>query len=226
MKRKIFIIATAVILFGITGSASTLSYFTDTSEVTNVFTVGNADIELFRWYSPISRYYNKEEAPGVNERYESWLSASSNMLVGGKSVAIYPYITNVGNIDVYVRFNVYFPQELFDGGYIAYQYGDHIKDYGSETEDTEFVRNFANVVIDGKKYKRLRFTRIKPLAPHQQTTNSIYKSLGLTQKAIVGDPDLSDFVDENGKLNVKITAEAVQAYGFNTAQAAFDFAKL
>ena len=88
MKRKVLAIALAIICMSVAGSAVTLSYFTDTSEVTNNFTIGTTDIQFFRWYSPIARFYNSEEAPGVNERYENWLGASSNMLVGGKCSAI------------------------------------------------------------------------------------------------------------------------------------------
>ena len=88
MKQKVLIVALAAVCLAVTGSTVTLSYFTDTSEVTNSFSIGKTDVEFFRWYSPISRYYNSDEAPGVNQRYENWLSASSNMLVGGKSVSV------------------------------------------------------------------------------------------------------------------------------------------
>ena len=71
MKQKVLIVALAAVCLAVTGSTVTLSYFTDTSEVTNSFSIGKTDVEFFRWYSPISRYYNSDEAPGVNQRYEN-----------------------------------------------------------------------------------------------------------------------------------------------------------
>ena len=35
--------------------------------------------------------------------------------------------------------------------------------------------------------------------------------------------DLTGFADKNGKLNVKITADAVQTYGFSSALQAFSY---
>lgn len=225
MKKKILIVSLAIIMLGVTGSMTTLSYFTDTSEVTNQFLVGNTDITLFRWHSDItSTYYNKAMSEQLNTSYEEWLGTSANILVAGKQIAMKPYVTNNGNIDVYVRIKAYFPLELFSKDYITYSYGGTSKLPDEDPGDSEFVRNFANRTIDGKQYKEVTFTRREPLKPGMKTTMPIYQYIGLSTQVLKDESvDLSNFVDGNGKMIVKMTAEAVQSYGFSTPQQAFSY---
>ena len=225
MKKKIVTVALAVIMLGVTGSTTTLSYFTDTSEVTNQFLVGNTDITLFRWHSDItSTYYNKAMSEQLNTAYEEWLGTSANILVAGKQIAMKPYVTNNGNIDVYVRIKAYFPLELFSKDYITYSYGGTSKLPDEDPGDSEFVRNFANRTIDGKQYKEVTFTRREPLKPGMKTTMPIYQYIGLSTQVLKDESvDLSNFVEGHGKMIVKMTAEAVQSSGFNTPQQAFSY---
>lgn len=225
MKKKILIVSLAIIMLGVTGSMTTLSYFTDTSEVTNQFLVGNTDITLFRWHSDItSTYYNKAMSEQLNTSFEEWLGTSANILVAGKQIAMKPYVTNNGNIDVYVRIKAYFPLELFSKDYITYSYGGTSKLPDEDPGDSEFVRNFANRTIDGKQYKEVTFTRREPLKPGMKTTMPIYQYIGLSTQVLKDESvDLSNFVDGNGKMIVKMTAEAVQSYGFSTPQQAFSY---
>ena len=225
MKKKILIVSLAIIMLGVAGSMTTLSYFTDTSEVTNQFLVGNTDITLFRWHSDItSTYYNKAMSEQLNTSYEEWLGTSANILVAGKQIAMKPYVTNNGNIDVYVRIKAYFPLELFSKDYITYSYGGTSKLPDEDPGDSEFVRNFANRTIDGKQYKEVTFTRREPLKPGMKTTMPIYQYIGLSTQVLKDESvDLSNFVDGNGKMIVKMTAEAVQSYGFSTPQQAFSY---
>lgn len=224
MKKKIVTVALAVIMLGVTGSTTTLSYFTDTSEVTNNFSVGKTDIQFFRWYSPIARFYDANEAPGVNQRYESWLSASSNMLVGGKSVALYPYISNTGNMPVYVRMRMYIPSELYNNNYVTFAQTEGIVSISAENQDnTEWLRASKDAIVDGKAYREVTYYRKEPLAPRQQSSGAPITSIGLSRDVIGENVDLSGFVDANGKLVVKMAADAVQSYGFETVVKAFQF---
>ena len=223
MKQKVLIVALAAVCLAVTGSTVTLSYFTDTSEVTNSFSIGKTDVEFFRWYSPISRYYNSDEAPGVNQRYEDWLSASSNMLVGGKSVALYPYISNTGNMPVYVRMRMYIPSGLYDK-YVTFAQTEGIVSISAENQgNTEWLRASKDVTIEGKSYREVTYYRKEPLAPRQQSYVAPITSIGLSKDVIGEDVDLSGFVDSNGKLVIKMAADAVQSYGFDTAVKAFQF---
>ena len=78
--------------------------------------------------------------------------------------------------------------------------------------------------MDGKRYKRITFTRREALHPGYKTNTPIYQYVGLSMKALRDENlDLTGFADENGKLNVKITADAVQTYGFSSALQAFSY---
>ena len=225
MKKKILIASLAIIAVLSATSSLTLSYFTDSSVVINNFTVGNVDVEAFRWHEANDyEVYSKESAQRLNKVYDEWLGRSENIVVAGKQINMMPYAVNAGNVDAYVRIRVYFPLELFDKDYIIYSYGGSSKLPDEEAGESEFIRNFANVTIDGKRYKRITFTRREALAAGHKTLKPVYQYVGLsTQLLKHPEVDISDFVDENGKLTVKVEADAVQAYGFSTPQAAFSY---
>lgn len=225
MKKKILLVSLVAFMLIAANSSLTLSYFSDTSTVINNFTVGNADVEVFRWHDPVEyTTYSKENAQRLNTVYNEWLGRSENIVEAGKQISMMPYAVNAGNIDEYVRIRVYFPLELFDKGYIIYSYGGSSKLPDEDPESSEFIRTFANVTIDGKRYKQLTFTRREALKAGQKTVQPVYQYVGLSSQVLKHpEIDISDFTDENGKLSVKVTADAVQAYGFSTPQAAFSY---
>ena len=91
MKNKILAISFAVVLMAIAGSAATLSYFTDTSEVVNSFTIGSVDTTLFRWHAAVEgSSYDKASAERLNRVYDEWLARTENILVGGKKINFMP----------------------------------------------------------------------------------------------------------------------------------------
>lgn len=93
-----------------------------------------------------------------------------------------------------------------------------------EPGDSEFIRQFANRTIDGKRYKQITFTRREPLHAGYKTKMPIYQSIGLSMQVLKDESiDLSGFADENGKLAVKITTDAVQTHGFSSALQAFSY---
>ncbi len=225
MKKKIFLLSLAAIMIIAANSSLTLSYFTDSSVVINSFTVGNVDTEVFRWHDPVNEtYYSKESAQRLNTVYDEWLGRSENIVVAGKNINMMPYVVNAGNVDAYVRIRVYFPLELFSRDFITYDYGGSSKLPDEDPGNSEFVLNYSNVTIDGRQYKRVTFTRREALKAGQKTTSPVYQNVGLSIQLLKHpEIDVSGFVDANGKLNVRVEADAVQAYGFNTPQAAFSY---
>ena len=225
MKKKIFAIALAAVFFGISSSALTLSYFTDSDEVVNNFTIGNVKTKLFRYHTEVTSVtYNEGMANNLNAGYEEWLGLSSNIVEAGKNISMKPYVLNTGNVDAYVRMRIYLPLELFDKDYITYSYGGSSKLPDEDPGDSEFIRQFANRTVDGKRYKQITFTRREPLKAGYKTEKPIYQYIGLSMQVLKDESvDLSGFTDENGKLSVKITADAVQTHGFSSAQQAFSY---
>ena len=225
MKQKVLALALAAIFLGVAGSTVTLSYFTDTSEATNNFTVGNVDVTLFRWHDDVPyESYDKTSANRLNTVYDEWLGRSENILQANKKITLKPYITNHSNIDVYVRMKMYIPAELYHGDYVRFDQADGIVSISAENQDnTEWLRASTDVAIDEKIYREVTFYRKEPLAPNKKTSIPPISSIWLTSKVIGEDIDLSGFADENGKLTVKMTADAVQSYGFDTAVKAFQF---
>ncbi len=225
MKKKIFAIALAAVFFGISNSALTLSYFTDSDEVVNNFTIGNVKTKLFRYHTEVTSVtYNEGMANNLNAGYEEWLGLPSNIVEAGKNISMKPYVLNTGNVDAYVRMRIYLPLELFDKDYITYSYGGSSKLPDEDPGDSEFIRQFANRTVDGKRYKQITFTRREPLKAGYKTEKPIYQYIGLSMQVLKDESvDLSGFTDENGKLNVKITADAVQTHGFSSALQAFSY---
>lgn len=225
MKKKIFAIALTAVFFGISSSALTLSYFTDSDEVVNNFTIGNVKTKLFRYHTEVTSVtYNEGMANNLNAGYEEWLGLPSNIVEAGKNISMKPYVLNTGNVDAYVRMRIYLPLELFDKDYITYSYGGSSKLPDEDPGDSEFIRQFANRTVDGKRYKQITFTRREPLKAGYKTEKPIYQYIGLSMQVLKDESvDLSGFTDENGKLNVKITADAVQTHGFSSALQAFSY---
>ncbi len=218
MKHKILAIALAVIAMATTSSTLSLSYFTDSSTVINKFTIGSTDVQLFRYYTDlIGSRYSAENAAWVDGLYENWLADASQVMQGGKDIAFRPYITNLGNIDVYVRLKLYIPYSLLHDGYINIVESDAVA-------DGDYTLSSTARTIDGMDYTIYTYTLQTPLTAGAFTTTPPITALGLTQKAVSKRVDLSGFVDENGKLAVKTEAESVQAYGFDSAATAFNFA--
>lgn len=92
-KRKILLLASALCIVAILAVGSTLAYFTDTDKATNVFTVGNIDIELIEGFDEEGA---KDIVPGLN-------------------VTKFVDVQNVGTNDAYVRVHVAIPAILDSG---------------------------------------------------------------------------------------------------------------
>ena len=83
MKKKMTLVITALTLVVVMAIGGTLAYFTDTDEATNVFVVGNVDIEL--------------EEPSWKE---------PDHIVPGVTYDKDPYVLNVGVNDAWLRVDV------------------------------------------------------------------------------------------------------------------------
>ena len=90
MKKKILAIALVVAMLAIAIVSASLAYFTDEDYATNIFTLGEVDIDLEEDFEQNSKIF-----PGVDVKKEVWVENTST----------------TGN-DAYVRVHVAFPVEL------------------------------------------------------------------------------------------------------------------
>lgn len=103
MKKKLTAIALIVVLLAVAVVGSSLAYFTDTEKATNVFTVGNVDIEL-----------EEKMATTTNDWYPTeFVDWEAQALVPGA----YGYnkmvlVKNTGENDAYVRVKVRYEAAL------------------------------------------------------------------------------------------------------------------
>lgn len=86
MKKKIFIIALAACLAVLSVAGSSIAYFTDKEEYTNVFTAGNVAITL----------------TAANETVDGTLLEQTNKVYPGLTIEKNVTITNTGTEDAYV----------------------------------------------------------------------------------------------------------------------------
>lgn len=103
MKKKILLIATAIILVSII-SIGTLAYFTDEEKARNVITTGNIDIELEEWM---------EDADNNDELIPFPENGVSDVMPGSQISKIVQ-VRNVGGNPAYVRIQVEKAIELDD----------------------------------------------------------------------------------------------------------------
>ena len=91
-KRKILLLASALVMVAVLGIGGTLAYFTDKDEEINTFTVGNVDIDLTEpGWDPELGGTGEEEAKDVYP---------------GEPLAKDPTIENIGKNPCFVRISV------------------------------------------------------------------------------------------------------------------------
>jgi predicted ribosomally synthesized peptide with SipW-like signal peptide len=95
MKKKIFAIALAALLFALSIAGASVAYFTDVESATNVFTAGDVDISLTYAGTEIGAeaYHDEDDLVVIPE---------NTKVYPGQNFDIDATITNVGTEDAYV----------------------------------------------------------------------------------------------------------------------------
>lgn len=243
MKKKILSMALVVALAATAIVGTTLAYFTDTKDATNTFTVGNVEIELIEsqlhrvnagvandvesdsplWtdadmegtapeYADGNTYWDgacftDEQIKADAETYQSEYLADAN-IAPGTGYHKMPYVINTGANDAYIRIRVIIPTEL-----------DELLDdsmYTGSALDTEFT--YEKVVAEGNNV--YTFTRVNPLASGEMTFWNVWGSIQMDKD--VTNEDIADmkeagYITEDGKFDVVVEADAIQADSFDTA---------
>lgn len=201
MKKKLTALALVIVMVAMLFTGLTMAYFTDNEEVTNVFTVGSIEIDVYE-------HDIDDPSKEVEENFYK-------DVVPGKPYPKDPTIENVGDNDAYARMKVTVPLDVFnaiskvegaDLSKIFNGYDENLWDRVQIVEDTDnntvtYVYNYANEETEGilkADAKAKLFTEFK--LPEK-----------LTQE-VMADWDA---------FYIKVVGEAIQAEGFDSAEAAF-----
>ena len=234
-KRKIMLLAAALVMVAVLGIGGTLAYFTDKDEEINTFTVGNVDITL-----------TESDVIGVRDQTNGLLNYKDNdsegvwsdddgveykNLMPGSNVVKDPTVTNVGENDVYVRIFVkhnhneaiftYYTEELFNANIfgvnnavdkidVAWKLADGT--YGANADNWKGQDLYGDMLdADEKMYV---FYVTAKLLPNQ--TFTVFESF--TVPTSFNTTEL-EAVFEN--LEIELIAHGIQADGFTTVKDAF-----
>ena len=180
------------------------------------------------------------------ETYQNdYLAVKGANMVPGRGVAKCPYVVNTGANDAYIRIRVMVPSAanndfvaVKDGGVITNQWcsscigqGEFIDGKGGGWNNAPAIDK-ASVTKDGVTYDVYTFTRIKPLKAGAMTEWNVWNFIGIDktatsadiQKAIDAGAIKVTETDGGAKtmtLNVLVEADAIQAEGFASADAAW-----
>ena len=177
----------------------------------------------------------KEDA----KTYSDYIGEKGQNMVPGRGVAKCPYVINTGANDAYIRIRVMVPSAanndfvaVKDGGVITNQWcttaiknGEFIDGKGGGWNNAPAIER--NVEKDGMKYDVYTFTRVKPLAAGAMTEWNVWNFIGINKDAT--SEDIQKAIDAGAitatgdtmTLNVLVEADAIQAEGFASADAAW-----
>ena len=214
--RKVLAVVLALVLTATLSIAGTIAYLKDTDTATNVFTVGNVDIELKDVFEQNTKLY-----PNVDKNKDVW-------------------VKNVGTEDAYVRVHIAFPSMLDSGSedepeYASYNNTLHWNFAGASVVDGQWNWhstdknsdhatmkgwpgnggdwNEYQATIDGKLYNVYVATYETVLKANEETATYALDNIYLDEKVT------NEMVTEINNVlgvnwDIKVIAEAGQVAGF------------
>lgn len=245
-KRKILALASAVCMVAILAIGGTLAYFTATDTEENTFTVGGVQIDLIEQQRGEKDDGEKTLVPFEDEKVLMPIVGSAQgeqEVVGGvKLPTAKNYvdkiisIKNTGKSEAYVRVFVAVPTALQNGQTPNAPRFDVLHwnfngDSCAEGQWTDEIVVANPTVIDGVEYKIYSRTYTTALNPNDTTKTPAYIGFYLDKtvdKNADGKwtvdwgngPEVIDYILDNG-VKIPVFAQAVQAAGFGSAEAAF-----
>ncbi len=225
MKKKIVSLLLIVALLATAVIGGTLAYFTDTESATNTFTVGSVDIQLLE-----SQYYTNvdtasdEDIRNSAENYDAYLAEQGKNVVPGREFNKSIYIDNTGNNAAYVRVRMFVTRNQFNSFWFyenntALNNGELTKAIVAHYADgsTLPMADIDAVKADGNWVKlEYIYTYTEALVAGDLTDISPvwkYKMKDLDNE------DVHNFTEDD--LKIEVYADAIQAEGFESAEAAF-----
>lgn len=215
-KRKILVLAMALSMAAILAMGATLAFFTSEDEVKNTMTMGNVDISL-------------DEAPVVKDGDEWTADTEAERVKSNTYENVYPgavlpkdpTVHNDGSYEAYVRVKV-----TVDFNKLAAMQADKII-FNGTTEDSDLTEiididtanwTYAGRAIDMSGDNRnvtYTYTLNAPLAAGADAR--LFTKV--TIPTFVTNEDVTAYGLQT--INVDVKAEAIQTFGFDSADAAW-----
>lgn len=201
-KRKILLLASALVMVAILGIGGTLAYFTDTDTKTNTFTVGNVDIHIDEWMdldkdNTWEKYEDQELHPIAQSK------TPFNKMVE---------TVNDGSEDAYIRTFITCPKDMYDYLGLGFNAGPNSKvgtnaagknmynvtwkDVGTFTINGEETAVFLCEVADKSAVK---------------AGESVLSLTKVWLYETVDNAEVESFDLANGAFKVEVASQAIQA---------------
>ena len=148
--------------------------------------------------------------------------------------------TNTSNVDVYLRTFVALPTGIYEGSEHWHEYDaaadvwlhwNLVDDVYTHYDLVEVTGGDFYITVDGVEYEVWQFTHKAPVAP-EETTYPVIRGLFMDKRVDMDEEGyyitlddgtvhrIGNFLDEDGKMNVLVLTQAVQADGFDSADSA------
>ena len=222
-KKKIVVLIASIVMICTLAVGGTLAYFMDTDAKTNVFTVGNVEIELIENFQQ-----NSKLIPATG-------SAQAGTLKNGVTKEV--SVKSTGSEPAYVRVHIAIP-DLLDDGYDTFNAGNNVLHFNYDEDSIgegkwdwskttgpayEGDWNYYEQEIDGIEYNVYVVTYGTALTKGQETPekamDQVYLDSDVTNEDIA---ELTKVLTNNWEI--KVVAEGAQKEGFDNAYDALNTA--
>ena len=219
-KRKILTLALSICMIAILAIGGSLAYLTDKDNETNVFTVGNVDIDLIesQYYPQVDIDKTLDDVVADSKTYNAeggYLDVNGENMVPGRWVRKAPYVINTGKNAAYVRIRVEFSADIDEVTEIMFN-------------STEITNNEEIIMETGTKEDGTVWGVFTFVDPIQPSTVDGTESDNMTTFAPIWQFKIKDDLDnaelakvQNVQNSIMVYAEAIQAEGFDDYKEAF-----
>ncbi|MBE5809952.1 MAG: hypothetical protein E7318_03350 [Clostridiales bacterium] len=218
-KRKIMLVASALLMVAILGFGGTLAYLTDTDAQINTFTTGNVAIDLYEDFDndedgvekllPVTYFEDGERNPKNVVEKEVYVKNTGSELAWVRVHIAIPHVLDNGNPDFDAGLNVlhfnYAPESIGAGKW------DWSKAFNDGKYEGDW--NYYETTIGGKAYNVYVVTYTTALTKNAETVDAM-SQVYLDSK--VTNEDITRIKAELGdEWKIYVAAEGCQADGFD-----------
>ena len=203
-KKKIISICLAVCLIAIAVTGFSLAYFTDNDSKTNTFTVGNVDIELVEptWERNPNYVASSDDANGGLTNVQPGVAYTKD-----------PTVNNIGANDAWIRVNVTLTKA---NAFIAAAERHGITDLSSIFLGHDESKWTRDTITEDEDADTITYSYLfNEIVVPGASTGALFTTVTIPGAFTSAE------MEAIGNFEIIITADAIQAAGFDTPAAAF-----